>query len=103
MHIFWCYSLKWLPKSMFCDFYPMSGSILEYNLVLTISRYKPFLILHSIFDISTCDISSEAEQHGLHIKNIRHYTGLYAIVSVGAYSVSTSDLHSICCHFVLSL
>lgn len=53
---------------MFCDSYPMSGSILEYNLVVTISLYKPFLILHSTFDISTCDISSKAEQHGLHIK-----------------------------------
>lgn len=52
---------------MFCDFYPMSGSILEYNLVLTISLYKAFLILHSSFDTSPCDISSKAEQHGLHI------------------------------------
>lgn len=67
MHFFMLF-FKMIAKRMFCDFYAMSGSILEYSLVLTISRYKPFLILHGIFDISTCDVSSKAEQHGLHIK-----------------------------------
>lgn len=45
-----------------------TGSILEDNLALTISLFKPFLSLHRVFDLSTCDISSEAEQHFLCIK-----------------------------------
>ena len=37
------------------------------------------------------------------LDGVRNYTGLYIIVSASAYSVSTADLHSICCHSVLSL